>query len=422
MRLLHQPASRLFFSLGVAALVFFTYTASAPAQLTSTPNQLTFNKVAVGQSSTLMATLTNTGSAAVTVSATKTTSAAYTLGRLKLPLTLQPGGIAVFSVTFTPSALGGVPAVAQFGSNAPNPILSLGVSGVGVNAWSLIANPPNLGFGKVPQGSSLTLPLALTNQGSSGVTISQDNMHGSDFTMSGLTLPAHLRPGHSITVNVTFAPRALGKTTGLILVTNPINPVLQVSLAGDGTAAGELLIAPQTLSFGTVPDLIGKTLPIILQARGSSVTIYSASSSNAQFVVSGLSFPVTIADGATQTFQVTFTPTGLGTVPATLSFVSNSANTPLTAAATGTGSAVYNVSLSWEASTSAVAGYNIYRKQADQSGHFGKFIKLNSVLDPVTTYVDSSVTSGQTYRYATTAVNASGEHSVFSNEILVAIP
>jgi len=422
MHLLHQPASRWLFRLVASILVFFASTRSAPAQLATTPTQLSFDKVAVGQSKTLEATLTNTGSTAVTVSSMKTTLASYTLGHLKLPLHLPAGGKVVFSVTFTPSAVGDEAGAAQFSSNAPNPTLSLGVTGFGVTPWSLMANPPRLGFGKVPTGSSVTLPLALTNNGSSSITISRDETLGTDFSMTGLTLPTDLAAGHSVTVNVTFAPKALGQSNGWILVTNRTNPVLQIPVSGNGTVAGQLVIEPQALSFGNVPDLIGKTLSGFLQAHDSSVTISSATSSSPQYVLSGLSFPVTIAAGTAQSFQVTFTPTGPGPIPATLSFVSNSADTPLTAALTGVGTQVYNVSLSWKASTSPVVGYNIYREEKDPTGQFGELTKINSVLDPVTTYVDSSVTSGQTYLYATTAVNASGQQSVLSNAVLVTIP
>jgi len=421
MHLLHQPAPRLLCSFVVGSLVFFASTQRAPAQLTTTPTQLSFDKVVIGQSSTLNGTLTNTGSAAVTVLAMKTNRPSYTLGQLKLPLNLPAGGKAVFSVTFTPRVVGEIAGAAEFLSTAPNSTLSLGVSGSGVNPWSLIANPPVLGFGNVPAGSSLTLPLALTNNGSSSITISQDETLGSDFTMSGLTLPTDLEAGHSVTVNVTFAPSALGKSVGSVLVTNPTNPWLRIPLLGNGTHAGQLIIVPKALSFGYVSELIGKTVSGILRALDSSVTIESATSSSPQYVLSGPSFPVTIAAGATQAFQVTFTPTETGSIPATLSFVSNSANT-LTAPLTGIGTHVYTVNLSWEASRSQVAGYNIYRREKSPSGQFGPPTKINSVLDPVTAYVDSTVASGQTYMYATRAVNAGGQQSNLSNQVLVVIP
>jgi hypothetical protein len=76
----------------------------------------------------------------------------------------------------------------------------------------------------------------------------------------------------------------------------------------------------------------------------------------------------------------------------------------------------HKVSLSWKASTSAIVGYNVYRR-----GTSG-VVKLN--LEPIlgTTYVDSTVQSGQTYFYVTKAVKAGGAESTPSNEVRVDIP
>jgi fibronectin type 3 domain-containing protein len=74
--------------------------------------------------------------------------------------------------------------------------------------------------------------------------------------------------------------------------------------------------------------------------------------------------------------------------------------------------------LSWDASTSQVAGYNIYR--GTKSG--GPYAKLNSSLEPGTVYTDSSVQSGTTYYYVSTAVDSSNVESAYSNQAAAAIP
>jgi fibronectin type 3 domain-containing protein len=76
----------------------------------------------------------------------------------------------------------------------------------------------------------------------------------------------------------------------------------------------------------------------------------------------------------------------------------------------------HSVSLSWKPSSSAVVGYNVYRRGA--SG----LVKLN--VEPVagTSYVDHTVQPGQTYFYVTKAVNAKGGESTASNEVQVEIP
>jgi len=76
------------------------------------------------------------------------------------------------------------------------------------------------------------------------------------------------------------------------------------------------------------------------------------------------------------------------------------------------------VDLTWNASTSQVAGYNVYRSEV--SG--GPFTKINSSLDVNTNYTDSSVQPGYTYYYVTTAVNLEGQESVYSNQAQATIP
>ncbi len=84
----------------------------------------------------------------------------------------------------------------------------------------------------------------------------------------------------------------------------------------------------------------------------------------------------------------------------------------------GTASTAHSVTLSWNASTSAVVGYNIYR--AAQSG--GPYTKLNSSLVHTTNYTDTTVQAGRTYLYVVTATDAQGHESEFSNKIQAVVP
>ena len=76
----------------------------------------------------------------------------------------------------------------------------------------------------------------------------------------------------------------------------------------------------------------------------------------------------------------------------------------------------HSVSLSWKASSSAVLGYNVYRR--DGLG----VAKLNAAPFNATTYVDRTVQPGQTYFYVTKAVTAKGTESSASNEVRADIP
>jgi uncharacterized repeat protein (TIGR03803 family) len=78
-----------------------------------------------------------------------------------------------------------------------------------------------------------------------------------------------------------------------------------------------------------------------------------------------------------------------------------------------------SVNLSWDPSTSQnIVGYNIYRGRLVS----GPYTRINSSLDSNTAYTDSTVKSGHTYYYVTTAVDNQGVESPYSNQTEAIIP
>jgi len=75
------------------------------------------------------------------------------------------------------------------------------------------------------------------------------------------------------------------------------------------------------------------------------------------------------------------------------------------------------VTLTWNASKSAVKGYNVYR--GSSSG--GPYTRINSSLVPGLSYQDQDVRSETTYYYVTRAVDANDRESANSSEIKVVV-
>jgi fibronectin type 3 domain-containing protein len=69
-------------------------------------------------------------------------------------------------------------------------------------------------------------------------------------------------------------------------------------------------------------------------------------------------------------------------------------------------------------STSTVVGYKAYSSTV--AG--GPYTALTASPVPMTSYVDSTVDSGQTYFYVVTAVDSDNLESTFSNEVSVTVP
>ena len=382
---------------------------AATAQLVCSAANLRFGSVILGQTETLLVTVTNTGQTNVTVSGATVSNNEFTISQLSLPLVLPAGQGIDLNVSFTPTAQLWAGGSIKFSSNASNPTLTLELSGAGVSTEALTASRSSVSFGSVAMGTSATVPVVLKNDRSWRIGLSAVQMAGSEFSISGPAFPMALSAGQSVTLSVTFAPQSTGLTGGSLSILGPFLMVIPLTGTGAATATApaQLTITPAVLNFGNVPNGTTSTQSISLSAVGSNVIVSSSASSSSQFVLNGASFPLTIAAGQSVSFNVAFSPQSSGTVSGSLSFASNASSSATLESFTGTGTATqYNVNLSWNPS-SDVTGYNVYRSTAAN----GKYSKINSSVTPNTGYTDSTVISGQTYYYAATSVSSSGQES-----------
>lgn len=385
--------------------------------LTVTPTNIWFGGVPVGQSASHLVTLTNAGSGSLTISKLTRTDSSCS-SNLKVPVTLAAGQSVQFTATFTPSFVGHVNAAFIFTSTASNSRLYLYLHGGGTNTESLVPSPASLSFSGVQAGGSQTLPETVTNSGSSPIKVSATNVKGSQFSVTAPGLPLTLTSGHSMTLNVTFTPSGSNSASGSISVVSN-SPNLVIPLSGTAGAAGALSVTPGNLSFGKVTVGSSANLTGTLTASGASVIVSAASVNSSEFSLSGLSFPVTIGAGKSVSFTETFSPNSTGAASGNFTFASNaSSQVSQSLAGTGTTATTHSVGLSWEASSSQVEGYNVYRSLTSSGG----FSKLTSSLDTLTSFSDGTVKSGKTYYYVTTAVGTDGVESGYSNQVQVTIP
>ena len=395
-------------------------TGASTGVLSASPSSINFGTA--GNNVTQLAALTNTGTASVTVQQISASGSGFAVSHAALPWKLASGQSATFSISLTPTAGSTSSGSVSIVSNAYDSTLSIPLTGAGASAGILSANPTSNSFGSVQVGSSASQYQSVTNSGGSNVNISQANVSGSGFSISGLNLPITLTPGQSYTFSTVFAPTSSGTASGSIaIVSDASNSSLTIALSGTATASGQLLLSPTTLDFGSITVGQNKSLTATLGASGSSVTVSSASTSNPEFSLNGVSFPMALAAGQSAPVSVTFTPQSSGTASGSISFSSNALTNPTIETLTGAGVTApqHQVQLSWGASSSSgVTGYNVYRGSV--SG--GPYTKINSALIVGTTYSDSSVQAGKTYFYVTTALNGSGTESAYSNEVQATVP
>jgi len=206
----------------------------ATYQLAVSPSSLNFGDVAVASSSTQTITLTNTGTASLSVSQINFSGAGFSFKGVTVPMTLTAGQSATVSVTFAPQTTGSASGNMSIVSNASNSTVTVSLSGTGVT-YQLTLSPSTLVFGNVNISQNAVLPVALTNNGTTNVTVSQVTAGGTGFSVSSPKLPLSLTPEQTTSLTVTFAPVSAGSFTGSLTITsNAPNSPLTGSLSGAG--------------------------------------------------------------------------------------------------------------------------------------------------------------------------------------------
>lgn len=150
-------------------------------------------------------------------------------------------------VSFAPdsSTLGKFGAWLVLESNDTTTIDSVEILGEGTLTLlaDLDVSATTLNFGTLTPGQSdATLPLMISSIGSAPVSISNIEVAGNGFSAASLAFPITLDVGADTTIEVTFAPPALGSYTGSVTITaNSQNSPLTVDLSGNQA---------ETVSFG----------------------------------------------------------------------------------------------------------------------------------------------------------------------------
>ena len=391
----------------VAATLTVTAAAVAPTITTPPANQT----VTAGQTATF--TVVAGGTAPLSyqwqksgVNIAGATSASYTT---QVTTTTDSGS--TFDVVVTNTAGTVTSAAATLTVNAaPTPAIQV--------------NPTSINFGNDVVGTNLSQALIIRNTGTAALTITQVNPTVSVFSVSGFSLPLNVAAGQQTTITVAFRPTTAGAVSGnLSMVSNAPGSPTSIGLSGTGVAATLTLnMTPTSLSFGNVTTGTSSASEnvTITNTGNANITISQISVSGTGYSLTGGSTPVTLTPSQNLILVAQFSPLAAGSVSGSISIVSNASGSPASVTLSGTGVAPvqHSVTLSWNGSTSVVSGYNVYRSTVSGSS----YVKVNTSLDSGLGFTDTTVQSGTTYYYVTTAVDASNNESAFSNEVPAVIP
>jgi hypothetical protein len=395
---------------------------AASYTMSLSPSSVNFGNVNAGSNTTQTVQLSNTGNSSVTVTQVAASGAGISVGGLGAPVTLAPSQNITLSVTFAPTTAGatagsvtvtnndGVSAVAAVTGTQVQPGLSL--------------TPALASFGSVVTGNTNSQTVQIKNSGTANLTVSQATVTGAGFSLSALALPMTLTPGQSGNFNVQYAPQSAGNVSGAVsIISNAPNSPASVALNATGVASSYTIsVNPGSLSFGSVTDGSSAAQGFTVTNTGNAnVAISAVTATGAGYSIVSGAGAVTLSPNQSTSVSVQFAPSAAGAASGSVNILSNATGSASSVALSGTGVAPpvqHAVALNWDASSSSVAGYNVYRSVVSGSS----YAKLNGSVVGGVSYADSSVQSGQTYYYVATSVDASGTESAYSNEVTAIVP
>ncbi|MGA8731965.1 MAG: choice-of-anchor D domain-containing protein [Terracidiphilus sp.] len=378
---------------------------------------ISFGNVIVGQTAKQSVTLTSTGTAAVTISSISVAGSLFTDSGITAPVTLNPGQKATLSLQFNANHVSSFTGVLTIASNSSQGNIAVNMSGSGVAApGTLSALACSSGSMSAAGTDACTVSLSAP-AGSSGLTVALSSSNATVAVPASVTVPANAT---SASFSATVSSFTAAQTVTLSANAGGITKTFGVQLNVGGTST--LSINTSSLAFGSVVLNSPATQSVTLTSTGTaSVTVNSATLSGAGFSITAGTFPITLTPNQSVTVSIQFDPTSSGAATGQLTISSTSStNSTATVSLSGTGTP-HEVDLSWSAPASSsdpVAGYNVYRS----SDGGNTYQELSSIAASQTSYMDSTVASGQAYDYVVKAFDSSHVESSPSNMTSVTIP
>jgi hypothetical protein len=317
--------------------------------LTLSATSLAFGSETVGHTSaSKTTTLTNNESTSLSFSFSASGNYAISSSGTTCGASLASKAKCNIAVTFTPTANGSINgAVTITDSSGFSPqLVALSGTGTGGTTAPLTFTPSTLTFSAQPVGTtSSAQTLTVKNGSATSLTLSTIAATG-DFSAAGsgatpCAASLKLNAGSSCTLSVTFSPAlgASGTVNGAVVITDTATIAQQV-LDAKGTIVQPLTFAPTTLTFNA--QTVGTT------SAAQTVTLTNNLATSVSPTIKGSGDYSAVAGGATPcgstlaskahcTFNVTFTPSAVGTRASAITVTDLASPAVQTMNVTGTG-------------------------------------------------------------------------------------
>ncbi|MGC2531173.1 MAG: carboxypeptidase regulatory-like domain-containing protein [Candidatus Acidiferrum sp.] len=348
-------------------------------------------------------------------------------GVVSSPKTANTSPTVTYTISgaITPAAGGGGATVTLSGAASATAT----ANGSGTYTFTGLANgtytltPSHAGYTFSPTNLSVTISSANVT---TGLNFTATAVTNPTYSISGTISPTAGGSGATLTLSGAATTTTIANSAGNYTFTGLANGIYAVTPSHAGytfspTAQSATINGANVTGINfTATAQVGSTYSI------SGTISPTAGGSGATVLLSGVAAATTTTNSAgSYTFTglsngaYTVTPNNSGYTfsPVSQNVTVNAAN--LTGVNfTATAAQTHSVALTWGPSTSTVAGYNVYRL----TGSGAVYTKINNSLITTLDYTDTTVQNATTYSYVATAVDSSGNESVYSSPASAQIP
>ena len=235
---------------GLWQIPLLTAASSIQPAMSLSPTSISFGTQAVAtESATQTITVTNTGSAPLTVSMVSTTGDFNeTDSCTAAPIAMN--GTCAIQVSFLPTVTGSRSGVLTVYGNVAGGQATATLFGTGGTPAPIVLNPVSLIFPSTTiNATSVAQNITISNTSSASIALQVPSVAGADFKITADTCGASLGPSTGCTVAIAFVPTASGTRSGTFTITDSAG-TQTASLSGTGTSPATDALSPLILTFG----------------------------------------------------------------------------------------------------------------------------------------------------------------------------
>lgn len=299
------------------------------------PTSVAFGDVVAGSSKQDSVTVTNTGTSTLTISSAMSDNGEFSVTPSNG--SIVPSASQRFYIAFNPADAGLESGNIVFVHDAIEDAMitsdTVTVTGTGVEPGFSVAQTV-ISFGNVVVASSKQDSVAVTNTGTSTLTINSIASDNAEFSVTPSS--ASITPSASQKLYITFSPTNSGAESGNIVFTHDASSSPDtVTVSGTGVEP-VFSVVPLSVTFGDVVVASSKQDSVTVTNTGTStLAIISAVSDNGEFSVTPSSG--SISPSSSMKFFITFGPANRGAEAGNIVFTHDASGSPDTVEVNGTG-------------------------------------------------------------------------------------